>query len=100
MNVEEIKEYVKQSTSGDTFFVQVRPEDCLSRFYLYDDDCINQVNQAMPDKYKDKMIGLRRDFCEGRFIPVFDKETQKEWDKELDDYISRKAAWCEKHGCE
>ena len=100
MNIEEIKKYVEQNTSGEAFFVQVRPEDCLSRFYLYDDDCIIKVNQAMPDKYKGKMVGLKKDLCNGRFTPVFDEETQQEWDKELNDYITRKAAWCEKHGCE
>ena len=92
----EIKEYVEQNTSDDTFFVQVRPEDYLSRFYLHE-DWLSKINQSMPDKYKGKMIGLRRERYDGHFFPVFDKETQKEWDKELKDYISRKAAWCKKH---
>lgn len=78
-------------------FVKIRPDDSKRRFCVTD-DIAERINEALPEKYRVKLIGLRKDLS--GFVPVFDEETQREWDEELNAYVSRKAAWCEKYGSE
>jgi hypothetical protein len=78
-------------------WVKVEPNDGRRRF-LVTADIAQTIIDAMPDKYRVKLIGLRKDLS--GFVPVFDEETQREWDEELNAYVSRKAAWCEKYGSE
>lgn len=83
--------------SESVVWVKVEPNDGRRRF-LVTADIAQTIIDAMPEKYRDNLIGLRRDFS--GFAPVFDELTQQVWDKELNAYISGKAAWCEKFGSE
>lgn len=78
-------------------WVKVEPNDGKRRFCVTD-DIAERIVEALPEKYRDNLIGLRKDFS--GFAPVFDELTQQVWDKELNAYVSRKAAWCEKYGSE
>ena len=88
-----------KSKENGLFFVRVRPEDCVKQFRTTWDDLEEYLLNSFQPKYRNKLIGLRHDKWH-TYEPVFDEETQREWDKELHDYISRKAAWCQKHGSE
>ena len=78
-------------------YVKVGPNDGKRRFCVTD-DIAERIVEALPEKYRDNLIGLRKDFS--GFVPVFDELTQEVWDKELNAYVSGKAAWCEKYGSE
>ena len=82
-----------------TFFIKVRPVDSIRQFSHRINDLENYIMDAIVPKYRNKVIGFEKDIYGGSsYRPVFDDETQREWDKELHDYISRKAEWCRKYG--
>lgn len=83
--------------SESVVYVKVEPNDGKRRFCVTD-DIAERISEALPEKYRDNLIGLRKDLS--GFVPVFDELTQQEWDNELDAYISHKAAWCERYGSE
>lgn len=87
-----------QSQESDTFDVRVEPRDWTQLFGVNWHNFAEKIIEAYPPKYRDKLIGLRKDGWS--YEPVFDEETQREWDAAYDDYISGKAAWCQKYGCE
>ena len=86
------------SAESDTFYVRVEPRDWTQLFGVNWPNWVEQIVEAYPKKYRDKLIGLRKDGWS--YEPVFDEETQREWDAEYNGYISGKAAWCQKYGCE
>lgn len=81
------------------FYVQVRPDDSVTQFNVNCENCIEKIMNKIPTKYQDKVLGLKKDKY-GDYTPVFDEQTQMEWNTEYKNYISRKAAWCQKHGSE
>lgn len=81
------------------FYVQVRPDDCVTQFNVNCENCVEKIMNNIPTKYRDKVLGLKKDKYKD-YTPVFDDATQREWNEEYDNYISRKAAWCQKYGSE
>lgn len=88
---------ILENESG-AFFVKVRPDDSLSRFSTEEEGLRERLLGSIPPKYRFAIIGF--DGANGRYVPRFSEDAQKEWDKEYDNYISRKAEWCQKYGCE
>ena len=80
-----------------TFYIKVRPDDSVRQFRSNFNNLAQMIIDGIEPKYKDKVLGFELDKY-GDYRPVFDEETQKIWDKELDDYISRKVEWCRKYG--
>lgn len=95
---ETTKDNIMSAIGSETVvWVKVEPNDGRRRFCVTD-DIAERIIDALPEKYRDKLIGLRKDFS--GLAPVFDELAQQEWDKELNAYVSGKAAWCEKFGSE
>ena len=94
------------SPDGNRIFIKVRPDDSSRQFFLSSDegkelDIVALLLAELPEKYSDHLVTLRHsDWIYYSYVPVFDTDTQAMWDKELDDYITRKAEWCQKYGCD
>ena len=59
------------------------------------------AQKPLPEKYREHLVTIEHDsWISYSYVPVFDSDTQAGWDKELKDYIDRKQAWCDEHGCE
>ena len=91
-----INELVKRVNG--TFFVKVCPDDSVRQFNSEWDNLAEMIIDGFSLKYKDKVIGFETQGNDYNYIPVFDTETQREWNTELHNYISRKAEWCRKYG--
>lgn len=96
--IEETRNNIMSAIGNESVvLVKVEPNDGKRRFCVTA-DIAERIVEALPEKYRDNLIGLRKDLS--GFVPVFDEATQQEWDKELNAYISGKAAWCERYGSE
>jgi hypothetical protein len=81
------------------FWVQIRPDDSLTQFNSDDKHFAERIVKSLPEKYQGKLVGLERK-DKNTYYPVFDEETQREWDEALDKHYAAKAAWCERYGCD
>lgn len=93
------------SEDGKYIMVKTSPDDSSSYIWLERNgekrDYIQQILKKLPEKYRDHLVTLRHnDWVYYSYLPVFDTDTQALWDKEFDDYIADKAAWCAKYGCD
>lgn len=41
------------------FYVEVRPDDSVTRYNINWDDCADRIVDKIPAKYKDKLVGLK-----------------------------------------
>ena len=88
------------SEDGTYIMVKTKPEDSSMKINL-DGDFVEYLTQELPEKYREHLVTIEHDsWISYSYVPVFDSDTQAEWDKELKDYIDRKQAWCDEHGCE
>lgn len=93
------------SDDGEYIMVKTTPNDTLKQINLNHKgeplDYVLDIINSLPKKYQDKLVTLRHDTLESHYyLPVFDSETQKEWDDEYDSYIRSKMAWCKDYGCD
>ena len=64
-------------------------------------DYVERILEHLPEKYKDHLVTLKHDtWISYSYVPVFDTDTQAEWDKAVSDYIKAKQEWCDKYGCD
>lgn len=94
------------SDDGKEICVKTTPNDTSSVIWLERNgekcDYVQDILNKLPPEYRDHLVTLRHDpkwICNS-YLPVFDTDTQAKWDKELYDYVSDKAAWCERYGCD
>lgn len=81
--------------------VRTQPCDSLWTCDITDENYVERLLEMLPEKYRDKLVTLRHeDWLSYSYVPVFDTDTQSEWDTELEDYIKEKQAWCDKYGCD
>lgn len=97
--IEQIRKQILAEQDGK-FFVKVSPDDSISEFNTTWDNFAEKIVDRFPPKYREKLVGLKKDDKSNYYQPVFDVETQQEWDAELTSYISRKAEWCQRYGSE
>lgn len=86
--------------------VKIRPDDSSWQCDMVDRDSnpidyVARILEKLPEKYRDHLVTLRHDnWVYYSYVPVFDTDMQAVWNKEQDDYIADKAAWCAKYGCD
>lgn len=71
---------------------------------------IDYILNAYSDKYKEHIIGFRNETYNyygqhmpasySETYPIFEAPYEEDFYKEMDEYISRKAEWCAKYGCD
>lgn len=88
------------SKDGKYIMLQTKPEDSSTRIEV-DGDFVATILKELPEKYREHLVTIEHDTWIGySYVPVFDSDTQSEWNKEHDEYISEKQKWCDKNGCE
>ena len=88
------------SEDGTYIMVKTKPEDSSTKIDL-ESDFVESLLQKLPEKYREHLVTIEHDsWISYSYVPVFDSDTQAQWDKELKDYIDKKQAWCDKNGCE
>ena len=94
------------SENGKYIMIKVTTDDTSWKCALVDGDgnlvdYVEHILEQLPEKYRDHLVTIKHDDWNSySYVPVFDTDTQAEWDKEFFDYITRKQAWCGKHGCD
>ena len=94
------------SENGKYIMIKVTTDDTSWKCALVDGDgnlvdYVEHILEQLPEKYRDHLVTIKHDDWNSySYVPVFDTDTQAEWDKEFFDYITRKQAWCDKHGCD
>ena len=93
------------SEDGKTINVKTHPDDTSTLFFIYyngeKNDYVQDILDALPEKYRDHLVTIKHDdWISCSYIPVFDTDTQAEWDKAVSDYIKAKQKWCDKYGCD
>ena len=64
-------------------------------------DYVEHILEELPEKYRDHLVTIKHDdWISCSYVPVFDTDTQAEWDKAVSDYIKAKQAWCDNLGCD
>ena len=86
------------SEQNGKFWVQIRPDDSVTQFDTEDKHFHERIVKSLSEKYRGKLVGLARK-DKNTYYPVFDEETQREWDEALDKHYAAKAAWCCEYGC-
>lgn len=93
------------SEDGTHIMVKVTTNDTSWQCNLVDSDgnqidYVERILEHLPEKYRDHLVTLRHDnWVSYSYVPVFDTDTQAEWDKAVSDYIKAKQEWCDKYGC-
>lgn len=88
------------SKDGTHIMVTTKPEDSSTEITL-EGDFVEYILQELPEKYRKHLVTIEHDtWISYSYVPVFDSDTQAEWDKELNNYLDLKQAWCDEHGCE
>lgn len=78
---------------------QFEPSDLALEIIIGEQlDYAQKIIDSLPEKYKDHLIGVKDDDRE--VAPIFEEPYQEMWDKEREDYFTRKGEWCSKHGCD
>ena len=91
------------SDDGKYIMVKVYTDDTSWKCYLIDRDgnpidYVERILEHLPERYRDHLVTIKHDtWISYSYEPVFDTETQAIWDKEVDDYITAKQAWCDKY---
>ena len=63
-------------------------------------DYAERILEHLPEKYRDHLVTIKHDnLVSYSYVPVFDTDTQAEWDKELETFYKAKQEWCDKYGC-
>lgn len=94
------------SENGKYIMIKVTPDDTSWHCALVDGDgnpvdYVEYILEHLPEKYRDHLVTIKHDdWIRYSYVPVFDTDTQAEWDKEFFDYITCKQEWCDKHGCD
>ena len=94
------------SEDGKYIMVQISPDDSSWHCNVVDMDgnpidYVECIIERLPEKYRDHLVTLRHDaWVSYSYVPVFDTDTQAEWDKAVSDYIKAKQEWCDKYGCD
>lgn len=94
------------SNDGKYIMVKTSCDDCSLHCDLVDRDgnpidYVEVILEHLPKKYRDHLVTIRHDaWISYSYVPVFDTDTQAEWDKAVSDYIKAKQEWCDKHGCD
>ena len=94
------------SENGTHIMVKIRPDDSSWQCNLVDRDgntidYVERILEHLPEKYRNHLVTIRHDaWISYSYVPVFDTDTQAEWDKAVSDYIKAKQEWCDKHGCD
>ena len=92
--------YIMVKTSCDDSSSQIRLKWRNNGVYE-DIDFVEEILKRMPEKYRDHLVTLKHsNWIYYSYVPVFDTDTQAIWDKEVDDYITEKQAWCDRYGCD
>lgn len=88
------------SDDGTYIYVKVTPDDSCMRVNI-GDGYVERIVESLPEKYRDKIVTLRHyDWVAYSYVPVFDTDTQEEWDNTYKNYIKAKQEWCDKYGCD
>lgn len=94
------------SEDGTHIMVKVYTDDSSWQCNLVDRegnpiDYVERILEHLPEKYRDHLVTIKHDaWISYSYVPVFDTDTQAEWDKAVSDYIKAKQAWCDKYGCD
>lgn len=94
------------SEYGKYIMIKVTADDTSWKCNLVDGDgnpidYVEHILEQLPEKYRDHLVTIKHDdWISCSYVPVFDTDTQAEWDKEVFDYITRIQEWCDKHGCD
>lgn len=94
------------SENGTHIMVKIRPDDSSWQCDLVDRDgnkidYVERIIERLPEKYRDHLVTLKHDnWVYYSYVPVFDTDTQKVWDKAVSDFCDAKQAWCDKYGCD
>ncbi|MBO4800254.1 MAG: hypothetical protein J5545_00050 [Bacteroidaceae bacterium] len=87
------------SEDGTHICLKVRPDDAYSCIYIHEEDFVDQILEKMPPEYRDHLVTIRHsDWISYSYWPVFDTDTQAQFDEEKRKYIRDKAEWCRKYG--
>lgn len=88
------------SEDGAHIMVKTKPEDTSTEITL-EGDFVEEILRELPEKYRKHLVTIEHNtWISYSYVPVFDSDMQAEWDKELNDYIDKKQAWCDEHGCD
>ena len=94
------------SEDGTYIMVQTKCDDSSSQIRLkwlnngvYEDiDFVEEILKRLPEKYRDHLVTLKHDdWVYYSYVPVFDTDTQAEWDKAVSGYIKAMQEWCDKY---
>ena len=94
------------SEDGTLILVKIRPDDSSWLCNLVDRDgnpidYIERILEYLPEKYRDHLVTLKHDnWISYSYVPVFDTDTQAEWDDALETFYKAKQEWCDKYGCD
>ena len=94
------------SEDGKYIMVKISPDDSSWKCDLVDRDdnpidYVERILEMLPKKYRNHIVTLRHDaWVSYSYVPVFDTDTQAEWDNAVSDYIKAKKEWCDKYGCD
>ena len=93
------------SEDGKYIMVKIRPDDsswqCNLEWNGKKTDYVQDILDHLPEHYRDHLVTIRHDkWISYSYEPVFDTDTQAEWDDAFDKFCSAKQAWCDKYGCE
>ena len=92
--------YILVKTTCDDSSSQIRLKWCNNGVYE-DIDFVEEILKRLPEKYRDHLVTIKHDtWISYSYVPVFDTDTQAEWDKAVSDYIKAKQEWCDKYGCD
>ena len=92
-----IEQMVEIIATQERTYVKTNPDDSL-RVYSKHTRTAEQLINDYPEKYRADLIGFEH-IENHTYYPKF-ATMQDEWDTEKSEYISRKAEWCRKYGCD
>lgn len=94
------------SEDGKYIMVKVTPDDSSWQCNMFDRDgnpidYVERILEMLPEMFRNHLVTLRHyNWISYSYVPVFDTDLQAVWDKQQSDYISAKAEWCSKYGCD
>ena len=91
-----INEMLDIIAASDGIYIKVQPADWVNGFSK--PITAEELKAKFPEKYSNDLAGFEK-IDSYTYYPKF-ATMQDKWDKELNDYISRKVEWCRKYGSE
>ena len=94
------------SEDGKYIMMKIRPDDSSWQCNLVEwngtpVDYVELILQNLPEKYRDHLVTIKHDdWVSYSYVPVFDTDTQAEWDNALETYCNAKQEWCDRYGCD